>query len=354
MQALPRPHGNAKGRRPRVILFIEENGGLWHAGRLAEALEDLGAAVTTATLKSCAFDTNSKTGLRIPGFDDELPDGAFVRSISTGTLEQITFRLGILHALSASGVRVWNDARVIERCVDKSTATFLFKRHGLPVPQTQTCERPDLAQTFLQNHTPLVSKPLFGSQGNGVIKINEQVGLPAPETLGHVYYLQRYIPPVENGSNQVFADWRVFVSAGRSLAAMTRKGKSWITNVHQGATPEPIALNSEMASLAVGAASAVGADYAGVDLIKAPDGRLLVLEINSNPAWKGLQSVTGVDIGTKLAQDFLEAVKRHNQKRTPFHHASLPSPATSLGPSKESNRTKTPLTPGAQRAKLVK
>jgi len=352
MQALPRPNGNTKGRRPRVILFIEENGGLWHAGRLREALEDLGALVKTATLKSCAFDTNSKTGLRIPGFDDELPDGAFVRSISTGTLEQITFRLGILHALGESGVRVWNNARVIERCVDKSTATFLFKRHGLPVPQTQTCERPDLAQQFLDTNATLVSKPLFGSQGNGVAKINKQVGLPAIETLGHVFYLQRYIPPQESGTTQVFADWRVFVSAGRPLAAMTRKGASWITNVHQGATPEPITLNPEMTSLAVGAATAVGADYAGIDLIKAGDGSLLVLEINSNPAWKGLQSVTGINIGATLAQDFLEAVKRHTQKHAP--HQSLASPAAVSSPENRSNLIKNQPTPGAQRAKLVK
>ncbi len=69
-----------------------------------------------------------------------LPDGAFVRSVSTGTLEQITFRLGILHALRESGVRVWNDARAIERCVDKSTATFLFQKAGLPTPPTRVLE----------------------------------------------------------------------------------------------------------------------------------------------------------------------------------------------------------------------
>lgn len=71
----------------------------------------------------------------IPGFDGGLPDGVFVRAISAGTLEQITFRLGILHALRESGVRVWNDARAIERCVDKSMTTFLLDKAGVPTPK---------------------------------------------------------------------------------------------------------------------------------------------------------------------------------------------------------------------------
>jgi tetrahydromethanopterin:alpha-L-glutamate ligase len=63
-----------------------------------------------------------------------------------------------------------------------------------------------------------------------------------------------------------------------------------------------------MTHLALEAARAIGADYAGVDLIRDEAGRLLVLEINSNPAWKGLQSVTDVNIAWTLADDFLAAL----------------------------------------------
>ena len=86
-----------------------------------------GASVVVTSLPRCAFDTALASGIDIPGFEGALPDGVFVRSISAGTLEQITFRLGILHALRESGVRVWNDARAIERCVDKSMTTFLLQ-----------------------------------------------------------------------------------------------------------------------------------------------------------------------------------------------------------------------------------
>lgn len=319
-KALPKRGPDTKQQEranPRVVLFIEENGGAWHAGELTRTLQALGAHVTTTNLKRCAFDTRTKAGLTIPGFDDgDLPDGAFVRSISTGTLEQITFRLGILHALSHSSVRVWNEARVIERCVDKATATYLFQRAGLPVPETHTCERPDLAHGYQTHAAPVVSKPLFGSQGNGVKKLAHHADLPDPEPLGHVYYLQRFInPATTEDTASRFADWRVIVSGGRALAAMRRSANKWITNVHQGATPEPVTLTAEMQELAVGAAKAVGADYAGVDLIAGPDGRLMVLEINSNPAWKGLQSVTGIDIGSELASDFFRAVQAHLKNR---------------------------------------
>ncbi len=291
--------------QPHIVLFIEETGGDWHARRLAHAIKDLGGRVTTTTLKDCTFDTETPSGLSIPGFDGHLPDGAFVRSVSTGTLEQITMRLGVLHALRESGVRVWNDARVIERCVDKSTTTFLLQRAKLPVPKTLTTEREKTAAAFCENNLPLVSKPLFGSQGNGMRRLKTPQDLPQPADLGNVYYLQEYLRC--NAKTQ-FEDWRILVSAGRVIASMARQGNHWVTNVHQGGRPAETDHNPEMQAMALAAVKAVGADYAGVDLIRAPDGRLLILEINSNPAWKGAQSITETDIASQLAQDFMNAI----------------------------------------------
>jgi RimK family alpha-L-glutamate ligase len=293
---------------PRIVLFVEEGAGDWHARRLKKAMEARGASVVTTTLSACAFDTSTASGLDIPGFDGMLPDGAFVRSVSTGSLEQITFRLGILHALRESGVRVWNDARAIERCVDKSTATFLFQKAGLPTPPTRVVETRDRARDHLAGDpTPFVLKPLFGSQGNGVRRGRGADDLPPPEELGDVYYMQHYLRAPDATH---FEDWRVFVSQGRLLSAMVRRGKSWITNLHQGAQPVAHQPCDEMSRLALAAVAAIGADYAGVDLIRDQGGRLMVLEINSNPAWKGLQSVTSADIAETLAADFLAAVAK--------------------------------------------
>lgn len=292
---------------PRIVLFVEEGAGDWHARRLKAAMEARGAQVATTTLAACAFDTSSPSGMDIPGFGGLLPDGAFVRSVSTGTLEQITFRLGILHALRASGVRVWNDARTIERCVDKSTATFLFQKAGLPTPPTRVVETRERAMARASAEPgPLVIKPLFGSQGNGVQRVANAEALPPAEDVNNVYYVQPYLRAADATQ---FEDWRVLVSNGVVLSAMARRGKTWITNVHQGAEPTAHVPCAEMERLALGAVAAIGADYAGVDLIRDPSGRLMVLEINSNPAWKGLQAVTpGVDLADMLARDFLSAL----------------------------------------------
>lgn len=293
----------------KIALFLDENRSDWHSRRLTKALTAHGAQVVTTSLKRCAFNSACPTGLTIPGFDGQLPDGAFVRSISHGTLEQITFRLGILHALRESGVRVWNDARAIERCVDKSTATFLFNKAGLPTPLTWTVEGQEAAQsTRGSGHSPIVVKPMFGAQGEGIRKVEHHEPLPPGPEVGEVYYMQMFIEP---RSVDCHEDWRVFVSDGQVLAAMARRSASWITNVAQGAQPTPHTPDAAMSDLAIAATRALGADYAGVDIIRHADGRLLVLEANSNPAWRGLQTVTSVDIADVLASDFLAAVRQH-------------------------------------------
>jgi len=296
------------GNAPRIALFLEEEAGQWHVRRLAEAMRRRGASVVVTSLPRCAFDTALPNGIDIPGFDGALPDAVFVRSISAGTLEQITFRLGLLHALRISGVRVWNDARAIERCVDKSMTTFLLHRAGIPTPRTRTVEVDANARAYVEAaRRRLIFKPLFGSQGKGLLQIDSVADLPEGEAADHIYHLQDYVPPPAD----TFEDWRVIATRKRPVAAMRRRGKSWVTNVHQGGAPVGCEIEPEMADLAAAALAAVDADYGGIDLIRGPDGRLMVLEVNSNPSWRGLQSVSEVDIADAVVADFFAAIAAH-------------------------------------------
>ena len=291
--------------RPAIVVFGD--GRDWHGKSLLRAFKRRGIAPLLAPLNACGFSTETATGLAIPGLGDHRPEGAFVRFVPGGSFEEVTLYLGVLHALRELGVTVWNDARAIERCVDKSTTTFFLQREGLPTPRTfagvNRTEAEQIAATLLAEGHKLVQKPLFGAQGKGLCLISKIGDLSPPEEVNGVYYLQEFIPPAQ----EQHQDWRLFVCAGKVVAAMIRHGSSWITNIKLGARAEAAIPSQALIDLALRSAACVGADYAGVDVIQAPDGRFQVLEVNSMPAWNGLQRVTRIRISDHVVDAFLDA-----------------------------------------------
>jgi tetrahydromethanopterin:alpha-L-glutamate ligase len=280
----------------------------WHTRQLTSAFSARGVRAILVELEDCRFETGRASGLSIAGFGDALPDAAIVRTLAGGSFEAVTLRLGILHALREVGVSVWNDARAIERCVDKSTTSFLLARAGLPTPETWTTESIDAAHAIVQRETafgPLVLKPLFGSQGRNLRLVRSVSDLPDPADVRGVYYLQRFVGVERDGG---FHDFRVLVSQGRPVAAMIRHSAHWITNVKRGGTPVAVVPDATMKDLAVRAAAAVGANFAGVDILYDAAGQPTVLEVNSMPAWSGLQKVASVNIASILAADLLAAL----------------------------------------------
>ena len=105
-----------------------------------------------------------------------------------------------------------------------------------------------------------------------------------------------------------FHDFRLLVVQGRVVAAMQRHSTHWITNVKRGGRPVAAVVNDEMTALAAQAATAVGADFAGVDILYGADHRPTVLEVNSMPAWSGLQKVTSVNIAGVLVEALAAAL----------------------------------------------
>ncbi len=300
--------------RPRVAILTDETG--WHTARLRRALARRGFEGRCADLADCRFDTSrTGTGIVIPGFGRELPVAAIVRGIAGGSLEQITKRLGILHGLRELGVPVYNDARAIERSVDKSMTSFLLHGAGIPTPAAWALESEAQARRLVMAETAagrcLVLKPLFGSQGKGLQQVGlvdgRAVPLPDLAPLGGLAYLQRFVSQPEGPGAPGF-DWRVLVVGGRAVAAMKRVSGHWVRNVAQGARCIPAALTPPVAALAQGAAAALGMDYAGVDLVPDPaaPGGAQVLEVNGVAAWRGLQSVTDLDIAQAMVDDLLQ------------------------------------------------
>ncbi|MCX7096876.1 MAG: RimK family alpha-L-glutamate ligase [Methylococcales bacterium] len=288
----------------RIVIFTDDPG--WHGKQLRLAFAKLGYDSDYVSLTTCGFRLESgQHPLVIPGFGQQMPDAAFVRGVPGGSLEEVVHYLDVLHALKAMDIPVYNDGRAIERSVDKSMASFLLHNAGLPTPLTWVLRNPEdalsIAERELANGHLLISKPLFGSQGEGIRRLEKMTDLFWLTSSHGIYYLQRFVHCAGEG----FSDNRVFVVNGRAVAAMRRRGKFWLNNVARGASCEPIELDAAMASLAVKATAALAMDYAGVDIIQDQDGDYTVIEVNSIPAWKGLESVCDITVADVLAEDLI-------------------------------------------------
>jgi RimK family alpha-L-glutamate ligase len=300
---------------PRIVIFTDDPG--WHGRQLRLAFADRGYDSEYISLTDCRFAIDAgQLPLVIPGFEQQLPDAVFVRGVPGGSLEEVVLYLDILHALKIMAVPVYNNGRAIERSVDKGMTSFLLHHADIPTPLTWVLRhRPEalaIAENELKNGHLLISKPLFGSQGEGIRRIEKMTDLFWLTSSHGVYYLQRFIHCAGDG----FSDSRVFVINGRAVAAMQRRGKSWLNNIARGARCEAIDMTPEMADLAVKATIALKMDYAGVDIIQDRNGHYVVIEVNSIPAWKGLQSVCDINVAESLVDDMITRYLQNNPLKT--------------------------------------
>ena len=292
---------------PQIAIVTDDPG--WHGRELVNALKNHGLGAHYLSLTECQFTfDDSDLMVRMPGFEHRLPLGVFVRGVPGGTLEQVIFRLDILHTLVQLGITVYNDSRAIERTVDKCMTTLLLKQAGIPTPSTWVFESEARAREICEREFMLgrsvVLKPLFGSQGIGVHRLTRDTGLIHDEKFAGLYYLQTFVDRAESD----WSDIRVLVINGKAVAAMKRRSQHWITNRAQGAKCESLALDHELAQLAEAAARAITINYAGIDIISDAQGRPQVIEVNSIPAWLGLQGVTDFNIAGSLIDDFVRRI----------------------------------------------
>ena len=225
----------------------------------------------------------------------------FVRWVPGGSAEQIIFRMDVLHRLENMGVHVINPSVAIERCADKYYTCSLLEDVGIPTPETVCTEHYDDAMRAFDELEDVVVKPLFGSQGIGVMRIKDRdMAHRLFRVLDYgrsVFYIQKFIPHKNE-------DYRAFVLGGEVISSMRRKGEYWKTNFARGAKVEKIRLPSDLVEMAVKASDVVGCEYAGVDILPARDHNY-VIEVNSIPGWRGLQSVTDFCVAQRIVKYFL-------------------------------------------------
>jgi ribosomal protein S6--L-glutamate ligase len=178
---------------------------------------------------------------------------------------------------------------------------------GLRVPRTIVCQSPDEAMAaFEALGGDVVVKPLFGSEGRGIARLQDETlagrAFRLLAQLGSVLYVQEFIP--HNG-----CDIRVLIIGERMFAIRRRSTNDWRTNISRGAIAERIELTAEVAEIARRAAEAIGAPLAGVDLLPDRDGQLYAIEVNAVPGWKALAAALNVDIA-RVVLEFVERVAK--------------------------------------------
>ena len=231
-------------------------------------------------------------------------DAVLARIIPEGSLEQIIYRVDALHWLEDHGVPVMNSPRAIERCVDKFYTSALLREAGLDTPETVVCEGVDDAMAAVRAMGDVIIKPLFGSMGHGMVRVSDPETafrvIRALDITRSVFYVQRVID--HDG-----ADVRAFVVGDRVVAAIERRAHDggWRTNISLGGDARAVELPPDWCDRALRAARAVGADYAGVDLLPVRDGTVYALEVNGIPGWSGVQSVTSVDVAGAIVDHLL-------------------------------------------------
>lgn len=269
----------------------------WHTKELERAAAERGHEAIVLPYDGLVATIGPVPGLRSVRTELDRVDAVLARIIPSGSLEQIIFRVDALHRLEDRGVPVVNSPRAIERTVDKFWTSTLLEQCGIATPETIVCDNPEEAFAGFRSLGDVIVKPLFGSMGLGMVRVSdEEMAFRVFKTIEQirgVYYLQRAV-------DHEGVDIRAFVVGGRVLGAIERRSMGWRTNLARGGTARAICLPDEWCALAVRAAAAVGADYAGVDLLADKNGTIYVLEVNGIPGWKGLQEATGVDVAGRL------------------------------------------------------
>jgi len=287
------------------IMSRNENG--WCSTQLREAMERRNITPVCFNYRQLVARVKYKPDASV-GETNILQDLSTVitRPIGRGSLEEIIFRMDLLHRLERLGMLIINPPLSIERSVDKYHTLALLEEHGLPVPRTAVTESYEEAlKCFHELGEDVVMKPLFGSRGIGSTRISDSdIAARVFRTISFhhgVLYLQEFIP-------HGVSDIRAFVVGDRVIASMHRIAETWKTNVSLGAKPVSINLDDELKNLAVKAAKVIGCKVTGVDILEGPKGPVVV-ELNSQPGWRGLQSVTKINIADEIIGYILSELK---------------------------------------------
>jgi ribosomal protein S6--L-glutamate ligase len=297
------------------ICILSRNPTLYSTRRFKEAAEKRRHKVMVVDYLRCYVDITARSpkvmyvGQALQKFD------AIIPRVASGT--EAAYGAAIVRQFEMMGSYSLNASQAIVRSGDKLRSLQLLSRMNIDLPKTSfahaTLSKDDVLD--LVGHPPYVIKLLQGSQGAGVVlaptrKAAEAV-ISAFQQLNANFLVQEFIAEADG------KDIRAFVVGGEVVASMERSAPpgDFRSNLHRGGTAKKVSLSRKEAAVALAAAKAMNLNVAGVDLIRAKRGPL-VLEVNSSPGLEGIETATGVDVAEQIIE-FVESAVEENETQDP-------------------------------------
>lgn len=287
------------------IAILSRDGTLWSCRRLREAAQRRGHRVEVIDPLSCYMNINPRAssvhykGRRLPHYDAVIPRiGSAITFYGTAVLRQFEML----------GSYPLNESVAITRARDKLRSLQLLARRGIDLPVTGFAHSPDDTHDLIEmvGGAPLVVKLVEGTQGIGVVLAETRQAaesvIDAFRGLNAHILVQEYIKEARG------RDIRCLVVGDRVVAAIERQAKEgdFRSNLHRGGVARRIEITPRERYIALGAAATLGLDVAGVDILRADRGPL-VMEVNASPGLEGIEKVSGVDIASLM----IAWVERH-------------------------------------------
>jgi [lysine-biosynthesis-protein LysW]--L-2-aminoadipate ligase len=217
---------------------------------------------------------------------------------------------------------------VADTCGDKLWTSAALKHADVPQPEVRVAFTPASAVEAIEAMGyPVVLKPVIGSWGRMVAKINDRDAAEAilehREVLGNyqhnVFYIQEYI-------RKPGRDIRAFVVGERTIAAIYRSSEHWITNTARGGKGTACPVTPELDEICVRAARAVGGGVLAVDILEDTVRGYLINEVNHTMEFHTSVPATGIDIPGAVIDYTIEVGKKKEEFRAAYHpvpHASI-------------------------------
>jgi RimK family alpha-L-glutamate ligase len=276
-----------------MIDNITENA--WETYAIVEEMKKRNLEFEVTNVYKSFFDTDTK----LPNFTIALA------RLMMGT----GYRLQTIRYFEDLGVKVYNTSSTIEIGNNKFETSTIMRNKGINHIRTILVPNFELAvKGIAEIGTPVVIKPLWGTYGRGVEKIiNLEADLGLLENEHYPLIIQRYVDT--NGS-----DYRVWIAEDEVIGVMKRTAPAgeWKTNISLGGRTESVSLDESVYEMCLKSTKALGAIFTGIDVVKEEidGGNFYVLEINTQPDFKGFYSCTGVNPAKNMVDFIVKEAKK--------------------------------------------